>query len=285
MPVKFIKITTTLFFLLAVNLLTAQKKAAITNASNKGQFFFSWGGNRATFSKSNINFKGDNYNFSINNVTAKDKPQGWHIDYITPHRLTIPQTNAKIGYFISNKYAISLGLDHMKYVLNRNKNRTINGFINLPDQEPGSLYNGVYNNETLFISENLVKFEHTDGLNFVYTEFSRHDDISKYIGLKNSNIFKITISEGVSGGILIPRTNTTLLAKKRHDQFHLSGYGLSIRTGLTLTFFKHFFMQLDLKGGYINMNNIRTTNSSTDKASQSFTYIQRVVAFGGVFKI
>ena len=45
------------------------------------------------------------------------------------------------------------------------------------------------------------------------------------------------------------------------------------------------FMQLDLKGGYINMPNIRTTSNVTESASQHFFYLQRAISFGGIFRI
>ena len=254
-------------------------------ASNKGKFFFSWGGNVASYSKSDIRFKGDGYDFTINNATANDKPKGWHIDYINPSRITIPQTNAKIGYFISDHYSVSVGLDHMKYVLNRNRVRDIDGFINLAESEAGSIYNGTYNNEEFFVSEEFLEFEHTDGLNYIRVELARYDDISSLFGITNTDKFQVNITEGIGGGILYPKTNTTLLQKERYDQFHLSGYGISGNLGLNLTFFKHFFMQLDLRGGYINMNDIRTTQDSADSAEQSFYFFQRVVAFGGVFRL
>ena len=254
-------------------------------SSNKGKFFVSWGGNRESFSRSDIHFKGEGYNFTIKDASAHDKPKGWHIDYINPSRITIPQTNVKIGYFISDKYTVSFGVDHMKYVMDRNRNRTINGTINLPNTETGSLYNGTYNNQNFFVSEDFLKFEHTNGLNYAYLEFARYDDISSVFNLQNIDKFQINITEGIGSGILYPKSNTTLLDKERYDEFHLSGYGISLHAGLNFTFFKHFFMQLDLKGGYINMPNIRTTSNVSESASQHFLYLQRVISFGGIFRI
>ena len=101
----------TTLLVIGILLLTSQKSTAQDNItapkysqSNKGKFFVSWGGNRDTYSKSDITFTGDNYNFTLRDVKAEDKPKGWHIDYINPTRLTIPQTNLKIGYFINDKY-------------------------------------------------------------------------------------------------------------------------------------------------------------------------------------
>lgn len=191
----------------------------------------------------------------------------------------------KIGYFISDKYTVSFGVDHMKYVMNRNRNRTINGFINLPNSETGSQYNGIYNNQDFFVSEDFLKFEHTNGLNYAYLEFARYDDISSVFNLQNTDKFQINITEGIGSGILYPQSNTTLLEKERYDEFHLSGYGISLHAGLNFTFFKHFFMQLDLKGGYFNMPDIRTTSNIKESASQHFFYLQRVISFGGIFRL
>ncbi|WP_282121754.1 hypothetical protein [Algibacter mikhailovii] len=277
------------FFSIAFLLLTystlAQDSIQRYTASNKGKFFVSWGGNRESYSNSDISFKGEHYDFIIKDVSAADRPKGWHIDYINPTRLTIPQTNFKAGYFISDNYTVSLGLDHMKYVMNNNKTKNIDGYINLPDTESGSIYNGTYNNEAFFVSDDFLQFEHTDGLNYIYAEFSRYDDISKLFRLPNTDKFQINFTEGLAAGMLYPKTNSKLLQKDRFDQFHLAGYGLSAHAGINFTCFKHFFLQLDLKGGFIDMNTIRTTNSKQDSASQHFFYLQRVVSFGGIFRL
>ena len=254
-------------------------------AHKKGKFFISWGGNRETYTKSDITFKGEDYNFTIKDATANDKPKGWHIDYINPTRITIPQTNVKIGYYISDHYMVSFGVDHMKYVMHRNESRRLEGYINLPSDEPGSIYNGTYNNDLFFVSEDFLKFEHTNGLNYVYLEFARVDDISNIFHIQNTDKIQVNFTEGVGAGILYPKTNTTLLQKDRYDEFHLAGYGISINAGLNLTFFKHFFIETDLKGGFINMPDIRTTSNTAESASQHFFYLQRIISVGGIFRI
>ena len=249
-------------------------------ASNKGKFFFFWGGNRESFSKSDINFKGADYNFTLYNVTAHDKPKGWHIDYINPKRMTIPQTNFRMGYFINDHYNISIGLDHMKYVMFQDRSVKIDGYY--PNQ--GS-YNEVLPNNQVLLTEDFLTFEHTDGLNYIHTEIARVDDLSKTIGLPNTDKFQINITEGIGGGFLYPKTNAKLLGKDRHDDFNISGYGISAKIGLNFTFYKHFFIQTDLKGGYINMPDIKTTYNNADSASQHFLFWERMIAFGGIFKI
>ncbi len=173
----------------------------------------------------------------------------------------------------------------MKYVIDRNENRILNGYINLPTEELGSQYNGTYNNEEFFVSEDFLLFEHTNGLNYMFVEFDRYDDISSIFNIQNTDKFQLNITEGLGAGILYPKTNTTLLNKDIYDEFHLAGYGISLNVGLQFTFFKHFFIQTDLRGGYINLPDIRTTSNSAENASQHFFYLQRVISFGGIFRI
>ena len=144
----------------------------------------SWGGNREKYSKSNVRFWGKNYDFTINNMDAHDKAKGYHIDYINPARMTIPQTNFRMGYFLNDHYSIAIGVDHMKYVMSQNQVANVQGNINLPLSDPASVYNGTYNNVPVQMTEAFLQYEHTDGLNYVNTEFSRHDDISFLFKIK-----------------------------------------------------------------------------------------------------
>lgn len=247
---------------------------------NKGKFFVSWGGNRESYTTSDVNFRGKDYDFTLDNMTAHDKPKGWHVDYINPARMTIPQTNFRMGYFINDHYSIAIGVDHMKYVMTQNQTVNVTGTIAI-----GSEFDGVYNNTPTVMTEKFLMYEHTDGLNYVNTEFSRHDDISSLFKIRNTDQIQVNLTEGFGVGLLYPKTNTTLLGKERHDDFHVSGYGTSLKAGLNVTFFKHFYIQGELKGGYINMQDIRTTQSIEDSASQDFFFFQRLIAFGGIFKI
>lgn len=249
-------------------------------AHNKGKFYIYWGGNRETYSKSDIRFKGDDYDFTLYDVEAHDKPKGWHVDYVNPSRMTIPQTNFRIGYFISDHYNISIGLDHMKYVMFNDKRVKYSGYY---PNEGNYLENPIDNELTL--TEDFLLFEHTDGLNYINTEFSRVDDISSWFNLPNTDKVQINATEGLGAGFIYPKTNTTLLGKERYDQFHLSGYGLSAKVGLNFTFFKYFFIQTEVKGGYINMSDIRTTKYTADSASQDFWFLQSIFTVGGIFRI
>ena len=285
---KYIFILITLLFTIT-GVIFAQETAPSPikfTTHNKGKWFFSFGGNREKYTKSDIHFTGGTYDFTVNDALAHDKPKGWNIDYINPTRFTIPQTNMRFGYFINDHYSIALSIDHMKYIFTQDQTATVTGTINLPSSDPGSIYNGVYNNTPIDFSDGtFLKFEHTNGLNYVHLEFSRFDDISKVFSLPNTDKFQINITEGVGAGFLYPKTDATVLSFKERDEFHIAGYGLSGKVGLNFNFFKYFFIQTELKGGYINMPDINITYNSSDKASQHFLFIESIIAFGGIFKI
>lgn len=275
-------IFTTSLFLITLSLFsqeTIQNQDKYTT-HKKGKFFISWGGNRETYSKSDIQFKGTDYDFTIYDISAHDKPKGWHIDYINPGRMTIPQTNLRVGYFVNDHYSVALGVDHMKYVMNQGI--TVNYTGNYPNRNS---YGEAVGNNQVLLTEDFLTFEHTDGLNYVNTEVSRHDDISKLFKIIDTDKIQVNVTEGIGLGVLYPKTNAKVFNKQRHDDFHLSGYGASIKAGLNLTFFKHFYIQTEVKGGYINMPDIQTTFSASDSASQEFFFFQKIIAFGGIFRV
>lgn len=263
-----------------VFVLTSTLQAQETKLKNKGKFYAYWGWNRAKYSASDITFKGDDYNFTLKDVAAKDKQIPFSVNkYLNPGNVTLPQTNAAIGYFISDKYSVVLGLDHMKYVTVQNQGLIIDGEIHT-----GSVHDGIYNDDLIRQTEDFLKFEHTDGLNYIHVSVNRFDDVSKDFGIQTEN-FRINLTEGVGAGALLPKTNATLLGKLRHDDFHWSGYGIHAQVGFNFVIYKHFFIQTDLRGGYINMSDIRTTHDTADTASQDFTFLQGTLLIGGRFKI
>ena len=249
----------------------------------KGKFYFYWGWNKAQYSYSDIRFKGDNYNFTLFDVAAQDRQTGWDPSvYLNPGNMTIPQTVARVGYYFHDNWNLSLGVDHMKYVMVRNQLATIDGYIDL--QNSFTQFNGIYDNEQLMISEDFLQFEHTDGLNYINIEISRIDNLGEFFKWDSKKV-QLNILESIGIGVLYPKTNSTLLSKERYDDFHFSGFGVSLKGGINLTLFDHFFIQAEIKSGYINMSDIRTTTSNADSASQDFLFFQRNISFGYIFQL
>lgn len=243
---------------------------------NKNKFYIYWGWNRGWYTDSDIRFNGDNYDFTLYNVKARDRQSDFEVGtYLNPVKMTIPQTNFRVGYFITDHWSISAGTDHMKYVMQQNQEVKISGYIENTKTE----YNDTYNNNDIELREDFLMFEHTDGLNYINAEVRRSDMILDLNKHHRADI-NVNLVEGLGAGILFPRTNTTLLGKERYDEFHVSGYGIGTMAGLNITFWNFFFIQSELKGGFINMPDIRTTASKSDRAHQHFFFLQSNIVFG-----
>lgn len=249
----------------------SQNQSQNTQTDRSGQLYLYWGWNWDWYSKSNIHFQGSDYDFTLDKVAAKDKQSKFDADYyINPANVTIPQYNIRIGYFIKNNYNISFGIDHMKYVVVQGQAVEISGNI----ENTGTKNDRSYSDDDIVITRDFLQFEHTDGLNYADIELRRFDE------LFTLNKVSLNITEGFGAGILYPRTSTVLFNNEVHDEFHLSGFGISGVVGINITFFKYFFIQTEFKGGYINMPDIEISSSNSEKASQSFFFYQLNAVFG-----
>jgi len=269
------KYTIALNLLLLTTSVFAQEKKASESYNQQGKLYFYWGWNGTSYTNSDISFAGDNYNFTLNDVTADDRQSDFTIKkYFGPTSITIPQYNFRIGYYFKPNWDISFGIDHMKYVVDQNQTAKISGTINA-----GSTFDGGYNYDDIALTEDFLKFEHTDGLNFANVELRYSNR------LLDANKVQFNYLAGGGGGILYPKTNVSLLDNERYDDFNVAGFGIDAVVGLNITFFKRFFIQSELKTGWVNLPNVRTTSSSADSATQDFFFLQRNIVFGGIFNL
>lgn len=237
----------------------------------KGKISFSWGWNRSAYSLSDIKFRGPGYRFRLNEVQAKDRQSRLAFNpYLNPGALTIPQFNARIDYALTDNIYLSLGHDHMKYVMVPNQPSLMNGTI----EDSNTKWDNIYNRTPVEISPDLLTFEHTDGLNYI--NFHAGYSLPKRISSK----WHLAWNTAAGTGVLIPKTNVQLLGKLRHDDYHLSGFGFDLQSGIRLCWNDVLFTQLDIKQGYITLPDIRTTHDKADKASQSFGFTECSLIFG-----
>lgn len=254
-------------------IVSAQPKSTLKPLNRKGRWYVYWGWNWSDYTKSDITFEGDDYHFTLHEVVAVDRPTDFTVEnYFGPTHITIPQFNFRVGYCLSDHWDLSLGMDHMKYVMVQNQIVQIDGSISNLE----SPYHGEYDGEEILVGEDFLKFEHTDGLNYENIEFrysNRLYDLKK---------LSFNYTTGIGAGMLLPKTNTTLLTMERHDDYHLSGYGISGVIGINALFFQHFFIQAEMKAGWINMPDIRTTVDPSDHANQQFMFYQHNIVFGAL---
>lgn len=247
-----------------------QKKEPLTQ---KGQMFVFWGWNRAGFTNSDIRFKGNGYDFTLENVVVHDRPSPLSLDYINPGKISIPQFNFRLGYFIKDNLALVIAQDHMKYVMDQDQTVGFKGDISDP------VYAAmVQNGQVNLVDSEFLTFEHTDGLNYINL------GLEKYKPLLTKDKINIVWAYGGGIGMMMPKSNIKLFGNERSDRFHIAGFGLDARTNINVIFWKHWMARVEGKVGYINMPDIKTTlNNKPDKASQDFVFGQVNFGIGYTF--
>ncbi|WP_437918350.1 hypothetical protein [Sphingobacterium sp. LRF_L2] len=248
--------------------------------SNKGKFFAYWGYNFSSYAKSDIHFTGPNYDFTLHDVKAGDRPTKLSMTYINPGRITVPQFNLHFGYFIKDNYSISLGWDHMKYVMDVPQSVRITGYIGDEISNPGlptGSKAGTYNGEYITVDSAMLTFEHTDGYNFASIGLERYDDI--YVNRKGKQV--LNTETGLDVGLLIPRTDAHLFGEGGNHYWNIAGYGASAKVGVQYHFWKGLYLQGTFKTGYTDLRNIRTTGRrGVDKATQGIWFFENFWVLG-----
>lgn len=217
-----------ILFCFSLTILHAQTETNMENPFRKGSVLLFWGWNRTIYSDSDIRFKGADYDFQLNNVVAHDRPTAFKFnDYFNPLRVTIPQTNARIGYFIKDNLALVIALDHMKYVMDQDQTVEISGKV------PVTYQTYVKNAQVDLSDKEFLTFEHTDGLNYI------NIGIEKYIPIIEEKKVDLYWAYGGGLGVLYPKTNAKLFGNERSDRFHTAGFGIDLRTNINLVLWKH----------------------------------------------
>ena len=253
------------------NIETSSKKSL----GEKGTMFVFWGWNRAMFSKSDIHFKGNGYDFVLHNVVAHDRPSDLSWDYINPGEVSKPQFNFRLGYFIKDNLASVIAQDHMKYVMDQDQTVDFTGHI-LDHTYAAMVQNGQVN----LTDEKFLTFEHTDGLNYINL------GVEKYKNLYAKENLEILWSYGGGLGLMFPKSNVKIFGNERSDRFHVAGFGADVRTNINFVLWKRLMARVEGKFGYINMPDVKTTlNNKPDKASHDFVFGQINFGIGYVFNI
>lgn len=244
-------------------------------AGQFGSMYFFWGYNRSIYTKSTIHFTGDNYDFTIHKAKAHDKPERKFATYVHPAKLTIPQFNLRFGFYTNKNWDISLGYDHMKYVMTNGQEAKLTGYI---DESANEYLNGQFNNEIYVIHDDIIHYENSNGLNYI----SLQATYNKLLYQTQQRKFAVRGRLGVGLGPVVTQTDFIFNGQDFHTLQKLSGFGGSVHTGIRLEFFDRFFAQSNWSGGTISLPHLQTIANTDNYANQTFVYGDWQLV-GGVF--
>lgn len=237
-------------------------------------FYFYWGYNRASFSTTNLHFTGPNYDFTLYDVTARDRPTKFTLDdYFHPAKIWIPQYAYRLGYHLNPRWAVSFGLDHMKYVADADQKVRMSGVVT---EAASQKYAGTYLNQEVSLQEDLLRFEHTDGLNLVTLDA----EYKRPVYTHPSKCFAVEWLLGAGGIWSVTRTDVRVFGDGLNNDFHVAGYALAGKTGLKFYFFKRLFLLAETKLGYATLPSVLIKNSAPEIADHNFLFWEKIGAVG-----
>lgn len=239
--------------------------------TGKGTFYISWGYNLSWYSKSDIHFENsgtDNYDFTLYDLSAKDRRSDYN--NFLKQDLTIPQYAYRLGYYFNDKrnFGVEINFDHTKYVMDNNQVAHLKGTIRGQSFDLDTL-----------VGEEFLKFEHSDGANFMMLNFLKRKYV--YNSLNKKHWLSATFKGGA--GIVIPKTKVRLFGEELDNEFHIGGYVAGLEIGLRYDLFKYFFVEPSVKGVFANYTDVLVIG--TGKAHHHFWAFETIGTFGFQFPL
>jgi len=205
----------------------------------RGKFYASWGFNRGYHADADTTFHTPDGHFTIHDAHGNDRPSKDFSSYFLSSKA---QYNLRMGRFLTERWAVEFGTDHMKWVFDNSRPYTISG-----DYSRMVWASGMYvpfdtakqNQDASFI-----KFEHTNGYNY------GHATAVYYFPLFVSNNENWFLLAGAGGGagFFVTKTRVEISDQMlnepriRDNPFELVGYGAHVEGKLRFSL-KNFYME------------------------------------------
>lgn len=270
-----------LTFLFSLSLFSQTKKRRVSN--EKGTILISWGYNRSAYTKSNLKLQGQGYNFEMQYAKARDNQSPLNSGDYSLKSLSVPQYNFKIGYFYKQKWSISLGIDHMKYIFSDNNKVVVSGNLSYQSKYV-SLGNNINYGSAPILLKNITtyrdvfQYENSKGLNYIHGELGLSEKL--FVADKRGD-FIVSSNVGFGAGLLLSYTNLLFDGVQNQTTKSLSGYGISTFAGLRFEFLKRIYLYSNLSVGFLHKVHEKTSMiDEVAYATQHFGYSQIEAGLG-----
>jgi hypothetical protein len=168
-----------------------------------------------------------------------------------------------MGYYFAKRsnWGIELNFDHAKYVMVDNQQAHIKGQI----------FGVQYDKDTL-VHPLFLRFEHTNGANFLLFNVLRKFTWYTYNKIKISGVMK------AGAGIVIPKTDVTLFNERLDNRFHVAGTIIGIEPTLRVDIGRFFYLEPSIKGVFANYSNVLVMGDG--KAKHHFFAFEAIATIG-----
>ncbi|WP_422380992.1 hypothetical protein [Marinicellulosiphila megalodicopiae] len=237
---------------------------ALADSVPQSKRWFALGGfNRALYSDIRYDFKNEDYDFTLSRIDADNAE--------------VFKNNVSVGYFFDENYAVSMGVDQLRYVLANGQTVKISGDI--ANVDPA--FNGSYKKDSVTLTDDFIMFDKSDAINYLFVDHSYYSEYREYTPLEDGNVTAHWLV-GLSAGMMVPKTNAILFTQESFDGLYLAGAGVNVKVGANLFLGQHFFVQSEMKMGYANLWNVKMTEDELTDITQQFSFGQINLSVGGL---
>lgn len=263
--------------------LLSQHRRTQKQSVEAGSIFCSFGSNKTWFSKSTLNLNGSVYNLTLKGVHATDGHS--LVDFPAnkqKYTSNVAQFNAKIGYLLSDHYAIVLDWNRFNYNLFDQQHVLLSGTVTEGVDQINGL-SGNYTNQSFLLDSSKLTIQ-LHAINSFQLQFNRFDDLFSF-GKRNNRVTVASVT-GLGFGTLASTSNLLFMGKRDNNVRSLSGITFSAQVGIRIHCFNYCFIESDLTGGLMNQLSVRNrTNESTAYMKQNLGYLHYHLGIGLIFPI
>lgn len=226
----------------------AEDMVPLSASVSQGKVYVIWGYHRGQHTRSDVTFKTPDGSFTIHNVIGVDRPSNNLRAYFDPSKFTQPQYNVRFGYMITNKIAVEIGTDHMKWVMDMSENYEVTGNYDRPFWINGQSFTLEQLREAGYNPP--IHLEHTDGYNYPNAGVVYYQNLFRSINKR----WSVDAGVGAGAGMLVTKTNIYIAdgldGSVRHNDnnYKIAGYGFHTDGRLRISFHTESGNQFYLMG-------------------------------------
>jgi hypothetical protein len=254
--------------------LFAQPRRNQNSSIAAGNLYLAAGMNKAWYTGSTLGIQGAGYAFDLKGFKGFDAPS-WNFS-----DMQTVQYNARIGYYFRYGLNLSVGFDHMRYLVQPPHSVLLTGKVNAGVDNATGL-SGDYSFHEV-VMDSLFQWS-CPGLNFINVRFTKTD---RLIGSMRSDRFLLSSDMGLAAGALMTNSDFIFGGNKDKGVTSLSGVGLSAYGALRFEFFEHIFLQTGFNAGVLRQMRMRLRQADPNAVlKQTVGFFQPEIMLGAVFKI
>lgn len=241
------------------------------NTNGKGSLFLQFSYNSSIYSPADISLQGEDYNIVLKNTTIRDNYEGKGLSSFFSS--SSPQFGAKIGYYIADKWAITLNFDRYNTFFADQQEVILDGTF---EANSNSTYSGTYNDQTIHLDRDEFHLQQRKGINYLSIGLQRADQLYK----SNSAAFTIQTIIGIKLGTMLSTVEYTYDHSKSKGTPYFGGFGGALNFGVRFDIAQHLFIQIGADGGILSQGKINLHSNKFGRARQVVGFFSPNVSLG-----